>query len=93
MLGGIASRKDTTVLGTPYSVLVRGTRYGSEHPREGAGRALVGAAPGLGTPYNECSVLQWQLKSSAADLGASYFRVSHDSVHQRQLRRSVAGEL
>src|SRR5258705_4886540 len=51
MLGGIASRRDTTALGTPYMVPVRGTQHEVRRarPRDGARRAFVGAAPGLGT--------------------------------------------
>jgi hypothetical protein len=52
MLGGIASRRDTTVLGMQYMYEVLQYEVPWARPRDGARRALVGAALGLGTPYS-----------------------------------------
>src|SRR5258705_6985524 len=52
MLVSLASRTDTAVRGTLYSVQVPGTQYGDDSPRDRARGAFVGAALGLGTPYD-----------------------------------------
>src|SRR4029078_9371755 len=49
---------------TLYIVLVRGTWYGCSSPRNCARRALVGAAPGLGTQYvGRTRYSEWQFTS------------------------------
>src|SRR5258705_5576513 len=84
MLVSLASRTDTAVRGALYSVQVPGTQYGGDSPQDRARGAFVGAALGLGTPYDGAQYFSGSLEGAVKSPPSFSRHTAAHSVPARQ---------